>query len=47
MKCKAASTSDLCTLLTSHPVVVKRSGQDLEGVDRVESEKKMVASVME
>ena len=47
MKCEVASTSDLCTLLTSHLVVVKRSGRDLEGVDRAKSENNMVASVME
>ena len=47
MKCEVASTSDLCTLLTSHSVVVKRSGRDLEGVDMAKSENNMVASVME
>lgn len=47
VKCEAVSTSDLCTLLASHSVVVKKKGRDLEGVDKEESEKNMVASVME
>ena len=47
MSCDATSTSDLCTLLTSHPVVVRKEGQDLEGVEEGLEEKNLAAAVME
>ena len=47
MNCDVSSDSDLCTLLTSHSVVVRREGRVLEGVAGETGDINTVAAVME
>ena len=47
MSCDVTSTSDLCTLLTSHTVVVRTEGGEVEGVGEGGTENDNAAAAME
>lgn len=47
VSCDADSASDLCTLFTSHSVVVRKEGRGLEGMAGEIASNDTIASVLE